>query len=189
MDITPEEAQASLNDIRNLTTKARTVHRFLAYYMLLWGIVWTLGFLATQFELQLVNWIWGVMIFAGMIGSAILGATQGGQMRAVPGSQTAFLSSRFGIFNGVLYAFAILWLIVFSLTPLQVAMLWITVTMFSAIIAGVWLRVPASIWLGVGVTIMSLLGYYLLPHYFWFWAAIFAGLPLVGMGIYGLRQK
>lgn len=189
MDITPEEAQASLNDIRNLTTKVSAVHHFWAYYMLLWGIVWTLGFLATQFEPQLVNWIWGIMILAGMIGSAVLGITQGGQMRAVPGSQTAFLGSRFGIFNGVLYAFAILWLIVFSLTPLQVAMLWITVTMFSSIIAGIWMRVPVSIWLGVGVTIMSLLGYYLLSHYFWLWVAVFAGLPLVGMGIYGLRQK
>lgn len=189
MDVTPEEAQASLDDIRNLTTKARTVHHFWAYYMLLWGIVWTLGFLATQLEPQLLNWIWGAMILTGMVGSAILGATQGGQTRPVPGSQMAFLSSRFGMFNGVLYAFAILWLIIFPLTPVQVAMLWITVTMFSSIIAGIWLRVPVSIWLGVGVTVMSLLGYYLLPHYFWLWAAIFAGLPLIGVSIYGLRQK
>src|SRR5579885_1985385 len=100
MDITPEEVQASLNDIRAMTTKVRAVHSFWAYYMLLWGVVWTLGFLATQLEPQLVNWIWGAMILAGMVGSAILGMTQGGQMRAAPGSQTAFLGSRFGIFNG-----------------------------------------------------------------------------------------
>jgi hypothetical protein len=189
MNITPEEAQAALNDIQDASTKARNVANTWAYYTLLWGVLWTIGFIATQFQPQLAIWIWIVMVCIGMVGSAILGFIQGGRMRPAPGSHAAFVNSRIGIFFGVLYAFAILWLIIFPLTSLQIGMLWITVVMFGSIIAGVWLREPLSIGMGVGITLMSVVGYYLLPHYFWLWAAIFAGLPLIGVSIYYLRQK
>jgi hypothetical protein len=39
------------------------------------------------------------------------------------------------------------------------------------------------------MTLMSVLGYYALPRSFWLWAAVFAGLPLMGMGVYYLRRK
>lgn len=189
MQITPEEAQAALDDIGYATKQAQNVVRGWAYYMLLWGVVWTVGFLVTQWKPQFVEGIWGVMIVIGMVGSGILGGTQSGRARATPGSRVAFITSRLGIFYGVLYVFAILWLIVFSLTPLQIGMLWITVVMFGSIIAGAWLQEPLSIGLGVGVTVMSVVGYYLLPSYFWLWSALFAGLPLVGVSLYSLRKR
>jgi hypothetical protein len=189
MHITPEEAQAALNDIQDASTKARSVVNMWAYYMLLWGVVWTIGFLATQFKPQLVTWIWIVMIAIGMVGSAIIGIIQGGRTRPVPGSHAAFIGSRLGIFFGVLYGFAILWLIIFPLTPMQIGMLWITVVMFGSIIAGSWIHEPLSIVVGVGITFMSIVGYYLLPQYFWIWVAVFAGLPLVGISIYYLRKQ
>jgi hypothetical protein len=189
MNITPEGAQAALNDIQDASTKARNIVNTWAYYMLLWGAVWTIGFLATQFKPQFVTWIWIIMVVIGMAGSAILGIIQGGRMRPVPGSHVAFISSRLGIFYGVLYGFAILWLIIFPLTPMQIGILWITVVMFGSIIAGSWINEPPPIIIGVGVTCMSVLGYYFLPQYFWVWAAVFAGLPLVGVSIYYLRQK
>jgi hypothetical protein len=189
VNITPEEAQAALNDIQKATAKARNFINTWANYMLLWGVIWTIGFLATQFLPQLVIWIWIVMVIIGMVGSAILGIKQGRSMRLTPGSHAAFVNSRIGIFFGVLYAFAILWLTIFPLTPIQIGMLWITVVMFGSIIAGAWLQEPVSIGVGIGITIMSILGYYVFPHYFWLWAAVFAGLPLVGISIYYLRQK
>lgn len=189
MNITPEEAQATLDNIRQTTTKAHGISHFWAYYMLLWGIVWMAGFLASQWQPQFIGWIWGIVIVVGMVGSAILGITQGGRMRSAPGSRTALIGTQLGIFNGVLYGFAILWLIIFPLTPHQVAMLWVTIVMFSTIIAGAWLRIPLSIGLGVGITAVSVLGYYLLPSYFYLWEAVFAGLPLVAVSVYYLRQR
>ena len=41
MNITPEEAQAAHNDIQDASTKARKVANTWAYYMLLWGVIWT----------------------------------------------------------------------------------------------------------------------------------------------------
>ena len=189
MNITPEEAQSALDAIKQAKTQACTMVYMWAYYWLLWGTVWTIGFLLTQFEPQLLVWIWSTMVIIGMAGSAIIGIRQGSSMRSTPGSQNAFLGERYGIFNGVLYGFVILWWIIFLPTPSQVGMLWITAFTFSAIIAGVWFKIPVCIELGVGMTLMSVLGYYVFPHYFWLWAAVFAGLPLIGMGVYYLRQK
>lgn len=189
MNISPEEAQEALDNIRETTTKAHSIAHFWAYYTLLWGIIWFVGFLASQWLPQYIGWVWGIVVVIGMVGSALLGMTQGGRMRSAPGSRTALIGAQLGIFNGVLYGFAILWLILFTLTPHQIAMLWVTIVMFSTIIAGAWMRIPLPIVLGVGITALSVLGYYLLPAYFYLWEAIFAGLPLVAVSIYYLRQK
>ena len=50
-------------------------------------------------------------------------------------------------------------------------------------------RIPLPIGLGVGITVVSVLGYYLLPSYFYLWEAVFAGLPLVAVSVYYLRQR
>lgn len=191
MNITPEEAQSALRIIQQAKTQAHAMLNIYAYYWLLWGAVWTVGFLVIQFETQLFAWIMGAMLLAGMAGSGFIGARQGSSMRSTPGSQGPFpvLGLRFALVSGVLYGFAILWLILFLPTPSQTGMLWITVFTLDAIIAGIWCKAPISIGLGIGMTLMSVLGYYVFPHFFWLWAAVFAGLPLIGMGAYYLRQK
>jgi len=93
------------------------------------------------------------------------------------------------MFYGVLYGFAVLWLIVFPFTSLQTGLFWVTIVMFGSIVAGIWLNQAVSVGLYVGITLVTVLGYFLFPHYFWMWAAVFAGLPLVGMGIYYLRKS
>ena len=189
MNITPDEARIALNDIQQGTAEARNVYNIWAYQLLVWGSVWTIGFLATQIQPQFVNWIWSMMIGIGVVGSALLGFAQSRRTRAVPGTQAAFISTRLGIFYGVLYAFAILWLIVFPFTSLQVGLFWIMVVSFGSIIAGVWVGERVTIGLGVGLTVMAVVGYFLVPHYFWAWSAVFAGLPLVILGIYYLLRK
>jgi len=189
MNITPDEARTALNDIEYGTAKARNTYNMWSYQMVLWGAIWTIGFLATQVQPQLNNWIWGIMLFVGIAGSTILGITQGRSTRLVPGSRAAFVGSRLGMFYGVLYGFAVLWLIVFPFTSLQTGLFWVTIVMFGSIVAGIWLNQAVSVGLYVGITLVTVLGYFLFPHYFWMWAAVFAGLPLVGMGIYYLRKS
>jgi hypothetical protein len=41
----------------------------------------------------------------------------------------------------------------------------------------------------VAVTLLSTLGYWLAPQVFWLWAAIVAGLPLIGVSIYLWRRR
>ena len=61
MNITPEEAQVALNDIRRLTDKTQYISKVWAFYMVLWGLIWTVGFLASQMLPNLIDWIWYTM--------------------------------------------------------------------------------------------------------------------------------
>jgi hypothetical protein len=189
MNITPDEARAALDDIRRVTAKTRELQNSWAHYMILWGTLWTIGFLASQFFPPWINWIWIVLIVIGMAGSYIITHVNAQHMRLTPGSQAASNNAKIGISCGVLYGFTILWLVVFQFNSAQTGVLWITVVMFIFIIFGIWYQMPSSIVVGVGITVMSLLGYYLLPNYFFLWVAVFAGLPLIIEGLYILRKR
>jgi hypothetical protein len=72
---------------------------------------------------------------------------------------------------------------------MQSALLWNTVIMFAAIVSGAWLREPVLIGCGVAVTLLSTVGYWLLPQYFWLWVAVFAGPPLIVVSLYLWRRR
>jgi hypothetical protein len=44
-------------------------------------------------------------------------------------------------------------------------------------------------WLGSAVTLFILIGYYVLPTYFYAWTALFVGGTLLGTGFYILRWR
>lgn len=190
MNVTPEEAQEALAAIQQTTVKTRRGLAYYAYQQILWGLLWLVGFLVSQFvQPAMLNWVWIAIPILGVIGSALMGISQGRRMRVTPDSRLAFISSRVGIFFGSLYGFGIVWFVIFQpLNSLQIALFWITLVMFGYIVAGAWLRISLLIGIGVGVTVMSLLGYYLLPGYFYLWSAVFAGGTLLGSGIYILLR-
>ncbi|HLJ36603.1 MAG TPA: hypothetical protein VKU38_23300 [Ktedonobacteraceae bacterium] len=49
MNITPEEAQASLATLAQTTNKARKAYGYNGYFLILWGLIWFFGFLANQY--------------------------------------------------------------------------------------------------------------------------------------------
>ncbi len=190
MNVTPEEAQEALAAIQQTTVKTRRGLAQYAYQQIVWGLLWFVGFLVSQFvQPAVLNWVWIAVPIVGAIGSAIVSISQGRRMRVTPDSRLAFISSRVGIFFPILYVFGVMWVVIFQpLNALQIALFWITLVMFSYVVAGAWLRTPLLIGIGVGVTVMSLLGYYLLPGYFYLWSALFAGGTLLGSGIYILLR-
>jgi len=190
MNVTPEEAQEALAAIQQTTVKTRRGLAQYAYQQIVWGLLWFVGFLVSQFvQPAVLNWVWIAVPIVGAIGSAIVSISQGRRMRVTPDSRLAFISSRVGIFFPILYVFGVMWFVIFQpLNALQIALFWITLVMFSYVVAGAWLRTPLLIGIGVGVTVMSLLGYYLLPGYFYLWSALFAGGTLLGSGIYILLR-
>jgi len=190
MNVTPEGAQEALAAIQQTTVKTRRGLAQYAYQQIVWGLLWFVGFLVSQFvQPSILNWVWIAVPIVGAIGSAIVGISQGRRMRVTPDSRLAFISSRVGIFFPILYVFGVMWFVIFQpLNSLQIALFWITLVMFSYVVAGAWLRMSLLIGIGVGVTVMSLLGYYLLPGYFYLWSALFAGGTLLGSGIYILLR-
>lgn len=178
MNITPEEAQASLAAIAQTTGKTRKAYGYNGYYLILWGLIWFFGFLANQFLAgSVVGWVWAVLGTVGWVTSAVLGIKQDRQIRSSVGPCIGF-------FYMALIGFTILSL--FILQPLserQIVMFVIMIIMFGGVVAGILTRSVSTIIGCVAVTVFALFGYYVLPTYFYLWVALFCGLTMVGIGL------
>ena len=188
MNITPDEARVALDTIERAKSKARSVRNFQTYIALLWSVIWIVGFLASQLLPQWISWIWGVLDSIGIVGFVLLDFLRRRKIRLAPGSWAATIETRVGTLYNVLFGLAIFGLIVFRLTAIQAAMMWVVVMMVAFIIIGVWFREWVSSCVGVGVILMSVVGYALFPSIFWLWEAIFAGVPVFVLAIYYLRR-
>jgi len=184
MKVSYDEAQASLAAIREISQQTR---RALAagggaYILILWGIIWFLGFLASQFLDDLwVGWTWAILDMTGGILSWVIARRMNQQFRSA-------LYSRLGLFWLALIGYGALWIgLALPLKATQAAMLIITICMFGYVVMGLWLEMMAQVWVGLIVTGLALLGYYGLPSYFYLWMAILGGGTLIGSGVYILR--
>jgi hypothetical protein len=188
MNISRDEAQASLNAIQDAK---KIPHRLLNSWIVsifVCGVIWTVSFAASQFLPESPLWSMSESFLVGIAFSVYWGRRHITAIRLAPQSRLAFLQARLPIFYGVLYLFFILWQIAFSLSAMESALLWITVIMFAAIITGLWLQESVLIGCGVGITVLSAVGYWFIPNYFWLWVAVFAGLPLIGVSFYLWRK-
>ncbi len=178
MNITPEEAQASLATIAQTTNKTRKAYGYNGYFLILWGLIWFFGFLANQYlSGTAIGWTWAVLSTVGWVASTILGIKQDRQIRSSVGP-------RIGFFYMALIVFTLLSL--FILQPLserQIVMFVIIVIMFGGVVAGILTRSVSTIIGCVSVTALALFGYYVLPSYFYLWVAIFCGLTMAAIGL------
>jgi len=153
------------------------------YIMIVWGVVWLLGFCGSQFiSGPTVGWVWLALDSLGAIATLVVGYRLGTRMRVRPGW-------RMGMFWLALFGYAFLW--GWLLQPMGGAKgsLYIaTVAMFGYVVMGLWLGSRSIAWLGVGVTLLALAGYFLIPAYFFLWMALLGGGALIGSGVYISRR-
>jgi len=184
MNISPEEAQESLAAVRQVTVwTSKVAMSDNAPFPLIWGFVWLIGCLASQFIPSgvAVGAIWGILLALGIAASTVVGARLGTRVRTES-------SARIALFYWALtgYTALCLW-IAHPLTPLQVSLLVVLAVMFGWIVLGLWLNVVPLALFGVLEVVLAVLGYYLLPAYFPLWVALFGGGVLIGCGLYMLR--
>ncbi|GAC1568874.1 MAG: hypothetical protein NVS3B14_20330 [Ktedonobacteraceae bacterium] len=178
MNVSPEEAQEALAAIRQTTNKTRKTYGYNGHYLMLWGMIWFVGFIASQYiQSSFIDWIWGVLSTIGWIVSAFLGVNQSKQVRSIVGP-------RIGFFYFALIGFVVLWFVI--LQPLSVkqdVLFFISIVMFGGVVAGVFARSVSTIIGCVSITALAVMGYYLIPAYFDLWVAVFCGLTMVGIGL------
>ena len=77
MSLSPAEAHLALKDIEKTENRAAASqhHRVSAPYLIMWGIVWVIGYAVTASAPRL-SWIWAPLIIGAVIGSVILGGRQ-----------------------------------------------------------------------------------------------------------------
>ncbi|RMH01896.1 MAG: hypothetical protein D6706_01075 [Chloroflexi bacterium] len=179
-----EEALRDLQSIREMMQKTR--HAINAagtgQIMVLWGVVWLLGFGGSQFlEPSAAGTLWMVLDIAGAVGSMWFGARLGRKVQSYPGY-------RIGLWWLALlvYAGLIGWLV--GIESQVEFDLFITLFVgLGYVLSGILLSRIVT-WVGLGLTAVAILGYFLLPDWFSLWMAILGGGTLIGTGLWIIRH-
>lgn len=185
MAVTQEEALASLEAINNVNAQMRKsiAGGAAPYYLLLWGIVWIVGFTADQFLPQTIaGWIWiGMGITIGIL-SGFLSARFHAKVRSP-------LTKRISFLWLAIFAFGALWIwITQPLDAPQVSIMVVTIVMFGYVIMGIFFGGILT-WVGLGITALALIGYYFLQEWYSLWMAFIGGGTLFITGLALLRQR
>lgn len=184
MNVSPTEAEETLADIQKVTQKTRrSIAGSGAYiFLVLTGIIWLVGFLATQFlSGAIVAYIWIGMSLLGTALSIPLGSRRGSRVRS---PSTAILAKRIGLFW--------LFLILYGMAAIavagpadgkQVTMLVILFIMTGQTAMGLILSFSAT-WWALPITALALAGYFLLPGLFYLWMGVLVGGGMIALGLY-----
>ena len=184
MNISPSEAEEALAAIQTMMTKTRRAISSSGAYIILiiWGVIWLLGFTGSQFlPSDIGGYTWIALDILGGILSAVVGIRMG---RAVRPSSPSISGKRIGIF----------WLLLFLYCTAAVAVSWpadgkqMSMYIILFVMVG-WLAMGlllsfASIWPGVVITALALIGYFLLPDIYYLWMAILGGGGMIALGFY-----
>ncbi len=184
MNISPTEAEETLATIQAMMKKTRrAISSSGAYlFLIVWGVVWLLGFLGSQFLRQsLSGYAWMVLDILGGSLSAILGIRMG---RGVRSSSPTKSGKRIAFF----------WLLLFLYCTAAVAVSWsadgkqIAMYIILFVMVG-WTAMSlllsfASVWPALIITALSLVGYFLLPGIFNLWMAVLGGGGMIALGLY-----
>ena len=184
MDLTPIEAQQALEAIQTMAKKTqRAIANSGAYaFLIIWGFAWLIGFSANHFlSGSSVGYVWMVVDTLGGLLSVIMGIRLGRVVRSTSGDKTG---RRIGYFWLLLFLYCLLLLAVISpLDMKQGALVIVLFVMLGWIAMGLLLS-TASIWWALVITALALIGYYLLPSYFYLWMAALGGGGMIGLGFY-----
>ena len=200
MSISPEEAQGALTSVQQTQDRTKQTLSRSAVYEILWGAVWVVGFLISQFlpssSESALAWIWAGLGTVGGVISLGIGFASSRQVSVGKTSGNWFDSSqaRFGLFfwalviyGGVLFALDAPLLLHTQHFGAPVSLWWVVTFMFGYLAMGLWFRLPPLIGVGVAVIVIALLSYYLLPEYYYLVMALFGGGTLIGHGLSWLR--
>ena len=181
MSLTPDEAAQTLRDATQIQIYSRQIYGYSlsAPYFFTWGAVWMAGYAGDAVAPERADWIWAVVLLAGIATSILIGQAQK--------KRTTRPDWRLWGALGVIYAFTIaLFTILGRATPLQFGAYWPLLT--AALYAGVGLWMGARYILIAAVLAAATLGgYFFLRDYFFLWMAVCGGGSLILTGLW-MRQ-
>jgi len=184
MNISPSEAEEALAAIQTMMTKTRrAISSSGAYiFLIVWGVIWLLGFMGSQFlPTDIGGYAWIALDILGGILSAVVGIRMG---RGVRTSSPSLSGKRIGIFWLLLFIYCIAAVAVsWPADGKQISMYIILFVMVGWLAMGLLLSFT-SIWIGVIITALALIGYFLLPDIFYLWMAILGGGGMIAFGFY-----
>ena len=184
MNISPNEAEEALDAIREVMRKTRRVISSSGAYkfLILWGIIWMIGFLNSQFLPEnTASYVWMGLDILGGILSAVIGLSLN---RGVRTNLPSTSGKRIALFWLLMFLYCVAAIsVAWPVDGKQLAMFIIFFVTIGWIAMGLLLSF-ASAWWGLGLVALSLIGYFLLPAFFYLWMAILGGGGMIGLGVY-----
>ena len=146
------------------------------------GIVWLIGFTATQFlTAPLIVWIWIVTSIVGSAFATFMGIRTGKRVRI---ASSAVMGKRIITFWVLLAFFAAATIAVSHPTDgKQITLLIILFAMIGQMGMGLLLSFSAT-WWTVPVAAVVLIGYFLMPDWFYLWMGLFGGGVMIALGLF-----
>ncbi|RFU48590.1 hypothetical protein [Paraburkholderia sp. DHOC27] len=179
MALTSEQASQALRDLEAVSQRSGKLYRYqrTAPMLILWGVIWIVGFGATQLAPARAGWLWIVLDIAGVLGCIYLGRR--GHADASASQSWRWLGTIAAI--GAFYVLALT--ILQPTSGAQVAaFIGLLVAMFY-VLAGLWIGVRLAI-IGLALAVLTVFGYYMLPAYFALWMAVVGGGALILAGLW-----
>ena len=184
MNVSPSEAAESLKVIQSMMQKTRhSIASSGAYiFLIITGSIWLIGFLATQFlSGSIVAYIWIGITILGSALSIFLGTRMGKRVRSSSVNATAKRAGLFWLFL-VLFGIAAI-AIAHPTDGKQITMFIILFIMLGQLAMGLLLSF-SSTWWALPITALALIGYFLLPGFFYLWMAILGGGGMIALALY-----
>jgi hypothetical protein len=187
MEVTPKEARELLGQTDAIAEVMRNhlMYRRIGPVLILWGIIWIICFPLTGLLPAYSGWIWLIGDCIGFVGSGLNARRCASPIRS---ASSSFMRSRILWFWVVLLAYGCLWMFLIHPAGNSRSVLFIvTLIMFAYVAMGLLARINFMTWLGVGVTILAMVGYGLFankPLVLNVWMGITGGLALLATGIF-----
>jgi hypothetical protein len=182
--IDPKEAAAALSDIDTIVHRVRQsrIYDIASLMLILWGALVFAGNVASHLWPPQAGYIWMAVNAAGFAGSFVVSAFIRRRM-SVPNFDFR-MAAAFVLF----FAFGILWSIALGhFSPRQLSVFWPTYFMMVYTIAGLWVG-PAFVAIGLGITALTMIGYFFAGEMFELWMACVNGGGLILGGLWMRRS-
>lgn len=185
MSLSPDQAADSLKEIERTERRsaAARVYANASPFLLMWGVVWVVGYSVSDLAPRHANGLWALLLVAGFAGSALLG-----RQRARHGDPHPGFSRRAGPrFLATYIAFTLFIAATYALfgnarPEVQAAY----VPMIVALAYSVW-----GIWVGarflvtgIAVAALTMGGFFFLHEHFLLWMAFVGGGALILAGLW-----
>jgi hypothetical protein len=184
MNVSPIEAEEALVTIQTMMKKTRrAISASGAYgFLIVWGFAWLFGFLGSQFLPEHpAGYLWAGLDSLAAIFSAILGIRMGTRVRS---PSTASSGRRIGIFWFLLFLYIVASIgVVWPVDGRQLAMIIILFVMVGWVGLSLLLSF-ISTWPALIITVLALIGFFLLPDIFYLWMAVLGGGGMIALGLY-----
>jgi len=184
MNISHNEAEEALAAIQTMAQKTRhSIASGSAYISpIITGIVWLIGFTATQFlTAPLIVWIWLVTSIIGSAMATFMGIRTGKRVRIASSAVTGKRILTFWVLL-VLFAAAVI-AVAHPTDGKQITLLIILFAMIGQMGMGLLLSFAAT-WWTVPVAAVALIGYFLVPGWFYLWMGLLGGGVMIALGLY-----